>query len=157
MPLLCSYSFIIIKSLVLFLVKRAGTVQPSLSFCQSFHCFFLHTAESGVFPKVRVCAAQQCNSQQLVCDMQFTVVANKSNCELRWQGASYSGAHPVFVLSLHRLFELQHSCCSVCNERVISANAQCSGLIQNPPCKSCTDLAVLRPIGAFPPAQQCIL
>ena len=26
-----------------------------------------------------------------------------------WQGASYSGAHPVFVLSLHRLFELQHS------------------------------------------------
>ena len=29
--------------------------------------------------------------------MQFTVVANKSNRELRWQGASYSGAHPVFV------------------------------------------------------------
>ena len=26
-----------------------------------------------------------------------------------WQGASYSGAHPVFVLSLHLLFELQHS------------------------------------------------
>ncbi|MEJ5195262.1 transposase [Faecalibacterium sp. HTF-128] len=26
-----------------------------------------------------------------------------------WQGASYSGTHPVFVLSLHRLFELQHS------------------------------------------------
>ena len=50
-----------------------------------------------------------------------------------------------------------NSCCSICNERVISANAQCSGLIQNPPCKSCTDLAVLRPIGAFPPAQQCIL
>ena len=75
-----------------------GLAPPSpLSFCQSFHCFFLHTAESGVFPKVRVCAAQQCNSQQLVCDMQFTVVANKSNCELRWQGASYSGAHPVFV------------------------------------------------------------
>ena len=40
---------------------------------------------------------KQCNSQQRVCDMQFTVVANKSNCELRWQGASYSGAHPVFV------------------------------------------------------------
>ena len=27
MPLLCSYSFIIIKSLVFFLVKRAGTVE----------------------------------------------------------------------------------------------------------------------------------
>ena len=40
---------------------------------------------------------KQCNSQQLVCDMQFTVVANESNRELRWQGASYSGAHPVFV------------------------------------------------------------
>ena len=52
---------------------------------------------------------KQCNSQQLVCDMQFTVVANESNRELRWQGASYSGAHPVFVLSLHRLFELQPS------------------------------------------------
>ena len=25
------------------------------------------------------------------------------------QGASYSGAHPVFILSLHRLFELQPS------------------------------------------------
>ena len=49
-----------------------------------------------------------------------------------------------------------NSCCSICNERVISANAQCSGLIQNPPCKSCTDLVVLRSIGAFPPAQQFI-
>ena len=39
---------------------------------------------------------KQCNSQQLVCDMQFMVVANESNRELRWQGASYSGAHPVF-------------------------------------------------------------
>ena len=26
-----------------------------------------------------------------------------------WQGASYSGAHPVFILSLHRLFEIQPS------------------------------------------------
>ena len=33
---------------------------------------------------------KQCNSQQLVCDMQFTVVANESNRELRWQGASGS-------------------------------------------------------------------
>ena len=41
---------------------------------------------------------KQRNSQQPVCDMQFTVVANESNRELRWQGASYSGAHPVFVL-----------------------------------------------------------
>ena len=39
---------------------------------------------------------KQRNSQQLVCDMQFTVVANESNRELRWQGAS-AGAHPVFV------------------------------------------------------------
>ena len=42
---------------------------------------------------------KQCNSQQLVCDMQFTVVANESNRKLRWQGAS-AGAHPVFVLYL---------------------------------------------------------
>lgn len=40
---------------------------------------------------------KQRNSQQRVCDMQFTVVANKSNRESRWQGASYSRAHPVFV------------------------------------------------------------
>ena len=41
---------------------------------------------------------KQRNSQRPVCDMQFTVVANESNRELLWQGASYSGAHPVFVL-----------------------------------------------------------
>ena len=40
---------------------------------------------------------KQCNSQQRVCDMQFTVVINESNRELRWQGTSYSGAHPIFV------------------------------------------------------------
>lgn len=34
---------------------------PALSFRQSFHCFFLHAAESGVFSKVRVCAAQRSN------------------------------------------------------------------------------------------------
>ena len=43
---------------------------------------------------------KQCNSQRPVCDMQFTIVANESNRELRWQGASYSGTHPVFVLYL---------------------------------------------------------
>ena len=42
---------------------------------------------------------KQRNSQQPVCDMQFTVVANESNRELRWQGAS-GRAHPVFVLPL---------------------------------------------------------
>ena len=26
-----------------------------------------------------------------------------------WQGASYSGTHPVFILSLHRLFEIPPS------------------------------------------------
>ena len=55
------------------------------------------------------------------------------------------------------LFFYGNSCCPIRNEWVISANAQCSGLIQNPPRKSCTDLKVLRPIGAFPSAQQCIL
>ena len=35
--------------------------------------------------------------------MQFTVVANESNRELRWQGASYSGAHPVFCFALNLL------------------------------------------------------
>ena len=43
---------------------------------------------------------KQSNSQRPVCDMKFTVVANESNRELRWQGASYSGTHPVFVLYL---------------------------------------------------------
>ena len=33
---------------------------------------------------------KQSNSQRPVCDMQFTVVANESNRELRWQGASGS-------------------------------------------------------------------
>ena len=39
---------------------------------------------------------KQRNSQRPVCDMQFTVVANESNRELRWQGAS-GWARPVFV------------------------------------------------------------
>ena len=39
---------------------------------------------------------KQCNSQRPICDMQFTVVANESNRELRWQGAS-GWAHPVFL------------------------------------------------------------
>lgn len=43
---------------------------------------------------------KQCNSQRPICDMQFTVVANESNRELRWQGAS-GWAHPVFFM-LHR-------------------------------------------------------
>jgi hypothetical protein len=43
---------------------------------------------------------KQRNSQRPICDMQFTVVINESNRELRWQGASYSGTHPVFVLYL---------------------------------------------------------
>ena len=38
---------------------------------------------------------KQSNSQRPVCDMQFTVVVNESNRELRWQGAS-GWAHPVF-------------------------------------------------------------
>ena len=38
---------------------------------------------------------KQSKSQQPVCDMQFTVVANESNRELRWQGASIQGA-PCF-------------------------------------------------------------
>ena len=42
-------------------VKRWLALSSSLSFCQSFHCFFLHTAESDVFSKVRVCAAQRSN------------------------------------------------------------------------------------------------
>ena len=58
---------------------------------------------------------KQRNSQRPVCDMQFTVVANESNCELLWQGASYSGAHPVFVLchsqNYKLLINLLISCC----------------------------------------------
>jgi len=50
---------------------------------------------------------KQCNSQQLVCDMQFTVVANESNRELRWQGAS-GWAHPVFFLLRFIIFCAQH-------------------------------------------------
>ena len=38
---------------------------------------------------------KQRNSQRPICDMQFTVVANESNRELRWQGAS-GWTHPVF-------------------------------------------------------------
>ena len=39
---------------------------------------------------------KQRNSQRPICYMQFTVVINESNRELRWQGAS-GWTHPVFV------------------------------------------------------------
>ena len=62
-------------------------------------------APTGELPVVHIAVVcglnrkfyKQRNSQQPVCDMQFTVVANESNRELRWQGAS-GWAHPVFVL-----------------------------------------------------------
>ena len=43
---------------------------------------------------------KQRNSQRPVCDMQFTVVANESDRELRWQGASYSGRTLLLCLFL---------------------------------------------------------
>ena len=43
---------------------------------------------------------KQSNSQRPVCDMQFTVVVNESNRELRWQGASIQGAPCFFVFDL---------------------------------------------------------
>jgi hypothetical protein len=62
---------------------------------------------SGELPAVHIAVVcglnrkfyKQRNSQRPICDMQFTVVINESNRELRWQGAS-AGAHPVFVLYL---------------------------------------------------------
>ena len=48
------------------------------------------------------------NEKQEVPTGELPVVHIVIVCGL-WQGASYSGAHPVFVLSFHRLFELQHS------------------------------------------------
>ena len=48
------------------------------------------------------------NEKQSVPDGERPVVHIVIVCGL-WQGASYSGAHPVFILSLHRLFEPQPS------------------------------------------------
>ena len=174
-----------------FSLSRGLAPSSPLSFCQSFHCFFLHTAESGVFSKVRVCAAQRSNespSGAFVAAQTRACLGRRSR--LIMPPAKRNRAFPtgnallcISLLSvaliasftsgaiLNNLFAMAgcvlfrgapcfcfygNSCCSICNERVISANAQCSGLIQNPPRKSCTDLATLRPIGAFPPAQQCI-
>ena len=49
---------------------------------------------------------KQRNSQQPVCDMQFTVVANESNRELRCQGAS-AGRTLVFSLLYIRCTKLR--------------------------------------------------
>ena len=93
-----------------------------------------------------------------------------SSCKQRKTGSSHWGTpcctyrYRLWLLAGCVLFRgapcfcfYGNSCCSICNERVISTDSQCSGLIQNPPRKSCTDLAALRPIGTFPSAQQCIL
>ena len=42
-------------------LSRGPAPSSPLSFCQSFPHFFLHPAESGVFSKVRVCAAERSN------------------------------------------------------------------------------------------------
>ena len=63
------------------------------------------SVSDGALPAVHIAGVcglnrkffKQCNSQRPIYDMQFTVVINESNRELRWQGASYSGAHPAFV------------------------------------------------------------
>ena len=47
---------------------------------------------------------KQCNSQQLVCDMQFTVVANESNHELRGRVRPIQGRTLFFVLPYFPLF-----------------------------------------------------
>ena len=46
--------------------------------------------------------------KQSVPDGERPVVHIAIVCGL-WQGASYSGTHPVFILSLHRLFEIPPS------------------------------------------------
>ena len=106
-------------------LSRGLAPSSSLSFCQSFHRVFLQAAESDVFSKVRVREAQRSKRElaawqaeqahhtpskekQSVPDGERPVVHIAIVCGL-WQGASYSGAHPVFVLSLHRLFEIQPS------------------------------------------------
>ena len=75
-------------------------------------CWFsktvLRTPSIGERPVVHIAIAcglnrkfyKQCNSQRPICDMQFTVVANESNRELRWQGAS-AGRTLFFFTMLH--------------------------------------------------------
>ena len=69
---------------------------------------------------------KQCNSQQLVCDMQFMVVANESNRELRWQGASYSGAHPVFFTMLHHFL---HAASGIRHQHGSGSDAEHPGIV----------------------------
>ena len=78
---------------------------PDMQLPCHFSKTVLQIPSTGELPVVHIAVVcgfnrkfyKQCNSQQLVCDMQFMVVANESNRELRWQGASYSGSHPIFV------------------------------------------------------------
>ena len=93
-------------------LSRGLAPSSSLSFCQSFHRVFLQAAKSDVFSKVRVCAAQRkrelaawqaeqthhtpSKEKQEVPDGELPVLLIMCGF---LQGASYSGAHPVFVLS----------------------------------------------------------
>ena len=159
-----------------FLVKRADTVQPSLFFAKVFivfSCKLLKVTCSQKFAFAQRSGAMKAPMGLLLLRKRELALAGGagSSCpQQRETERSRRGTpcctyrYRLWLLAGCVLFRgapcfcfYGNSCCSICNERVISANAQCSGLIQNPPCKSCTDLAVLRPIGAFPPAQQCIL
>ena len=52
---------IIKNNRLIYSLSRGLASSSPLSFCQSFHFFFLHPAESDVFSKVRVCAAKRSN------------------------------------------------------------------------------------------------
>ena len=90
-------------------LSRVLVTNPDRQLLCHFSKTVLRIPSTGELPVVHIAVVcgfnrkfyKQCNSQQLVCDMQFMVVANESNRELRWQGASYSGAHPVFFTMLH--------------------------------------------------------
>ena len=85
-------------------LSRGLAPSSSLSFCQSFHRVFLQAAESDVFSKASLPHGRQnrltstSKEKQEVPDGERPVVHIVIVCGL-WQGASYSGAHPVFVLS----------------------------------------------------------
>ena len=85
-------------------LSRGLAPSSSLSFCQSFHRVFLQAAESDVFSKVRVCAAQAeqahhttSKEKQSVPDGERSVSHIAVVCRF-WQGAS-GWTHLVFIFS----------------------------------------------------------
>ena len=112
-----------------------GLAPPSpLSFCQSFHFFFLQAAESGVFSKVRVCEAERSNESPSGAFKRQNGLAQQDGGARpdKFAFAQWSGAMkaPVGLLSDRTVLRKQDGGAPPRQVHVWCKNRACGGCVQ---------------------------